>query len=766
MSNISETSGKVDYVSAINQNGSGLNTTQIVESLVQAETAPTRDVINKNIEEKNTQISSLAEAVSSLNTFKNSIADLADTSKFGTSSTNAAATLSIDNLSKAKAFNSDISISNLATPQTLEFTGFSSSTSSTGSGNITIDFGQWILAGTATDNDSIFSAGTSVTANTSLGTPTSHSNLGGFVTITTSNGGNQSSTIFTVVGTDMDGNTITENITGQTSNGTRTGTTVFKTVTSITPGSTVGSGSVTIGHLASTTGTATDEDSLFSAGTSISASTSLGTPTSHTSLGGVVTIKTSVGGNQSSTVFTVVGTDMAGNTISENITGTSSGSSSTGSSVFKTVTSITPGSTVGSGTVTIGHSASTFGANSSKTSQTITINSGNNTINGLATSLSTITGVTANVINKGDGTYSLVVRSDTGINSAIRMTVSENSGDTGLSTFDNTSDNGNHQTSMAKDAVLNIDGVLVNRASNTITDLFDGYQLDISSTSTSTFRVKSELDTDNALVAMNNFIDALNTTRTKLNDLTKKATSSEDAGPLSNDTLMNTIKTKISSLISDPLTGYGNDDLYLTELGVQTLQDGSISINETKFKENFLTKSDVFDSIFNSLYSSSSPYLEVESLSDTPPVPGRYSWIFNSGSSTATLAGYTMTSGTNTEDLSTFYAATNGDVNGIKITPSQNVDTAFVYYGRSLVDKLNEYMASILSATGDLSAKEITFNKDISDYNIDLSDLDDKMISIEARYKEQFNAMETAITSLKSTGDFLTNMMDAFNKDN
>ena len=29
-----------------------------------------RDVINKNIEEKNTQISSLAEAVSSLNTFK------------------------------------------------------------------------------------------------------------------------------------------------------------------------------------------------------------------------------------------------------------------------------------------------------------------------------------------------------------------------------------------------------------------------------------------------------------------------------------------------------------------------------------------------------------------------------------------------------------------------------------------------------------------------------------------------------------------------
>ena len=47
-----------------------------------------------------------------------------------------------------------------------------------------------------------------------------------------------------------------------------------------------------------------------------------------------------------------------------------------------------------------------------------------------------MTGVNASVINKGDGTYSLVVRSDTGRNNAIRLTVTENLGDTGLSTLD------------------------------------------------------------------------------------------------------------------------------------------------------------------------------------------------------------------------------------------------------------------------------------------------------------------------------------------
>ena len=42
----------VDYLSAINKQGSGLNITQIVDSLVQAETAPVEDKIQKNIDVK------------------------------------------------------------------------------------------------------------------------------------------------------------------------------------------------------------------------------------------------------------------------------------------------------------------------------------------------------------------------------------------------------------------------------------------------------------------------------------------------------------------------------------------------------------------------------------------------------------------------------------------------------------------------------------------------------------------------------------------
>ena len=71
-------------------------------------------------------------------------------------------------------------------------------------------------------------------------------------------------------------------------------------------------------------------------------------------LAGKVTISTASGGDQSSTSFTVVGTDMSGNAQVEVITGASGGLTSTGEKVFRKITSITTGSSVGTGNVEIG----------------------------------------------------------------------------------------------------------------------------------------------------------------------------------------------------------------------------------------------------------------------------------------------------------------------------------------------------------------------------------------------------------------------------
>ena len=648
----------VDYISAINQNGSGLNITQIVESLVEAETKPKKDNINEKIDDKNLDITAIGKLTSELNTLQTSLNSLTDVSKFKTTSGNTGTTITVDNVGKAKEFNSDINVTSLATPQTLEFTGFALPTSSIGSGTITVDFGNWI-------------------------------------------------------GSD---------------------------------------------------GTATDVDSLFSSGTSVTANTTLGTPTSHSTLGGVITIATSSGGDHTSTSFTVVGKDMAGNSITEIITGVGSGLTATGSTVFKSVTSITAGSSVGSGTVTVGHSASEFGKNSSKTSSIVTINNGSSSISNVATSLNAINGVTANIVNKGDGTYSLVIRSDTGRNSALRLTVNENLIDRGLSVLDTTSDNANHQSTAATDATLTVDGVTLNRSSNSITDIFDGYKIDINSTTTSAFRASSILDPDEAIKSMRSFIEAFNATRSIFEELTKVSDDPELQGPLSDDTTIKSIKNQLNKIVNGKIIGFGDEEYYASRLGLQTNQDGSITLDENKFKTNFDANSVAFDAIFNSSFSSDSSFLNIEKNLTIKPKPGKYSFVFDTGNSVAKLDGIAMTSGTNT-DGSTFYASTLGDASGFKITPSQTVENANIFYGESLVEKLSTYASKILSVSGDLASKKIEINDDIATFNEDLTKIDDLSITLEKRYKKQFSAMESAISSLKNTGDFLTNLMDSLNQD-
>ena len=53
----------------------------------------------------------------------------------------------------------------------------------------------------------------------------------------------------------------------------------------------------------------------------------------------------------------------------------------------------------------------------------------------------------------------------------------------------------------------------MNRSSNTISDLFDGYTLSLSATTSSAFRVSGALDETSALANMKTFIDSFNKTR-------------------------------------------------------------------------------------------------------------------------------------------------------------------------------------------------------------------------------------------------------------
>ena len=133
----------VDYLSAINQSGSGLNITQIVDSLVDAEKTPQTSSIQTKIDDKTTSISAIGEVKSALSVLSSSLSTLVGKTSLAVSSNSTAVTATISDPSTATKLNSAMTVSALATGQTLAFTGYSATTDVVGAGSLVLERGDW-----------------------------------------------------------------------------------------------------------------------------------------------------------------------------------------------------------------------------------------------------------------------------------------------------------------------------------------------------------------------------------------------------------------------------------------------------------------------------------------------------------------------------------------------------------------------------------------------------------------------------------------------
>jgi len=85
--------------------------------------------------------------------------------------------------------------------------------------------------------------------------------------------------------------------------------------------------------------------------------------------------------------------------------------------------------------------------------------------------------------------------------------------------------------------------------------------------------------------------------------------------------------------------------------------------------------------------------------------------------------------------------------------------------GESMVDTMNNYLEQILASSGALERRKTDLNRDLVDIESDLLDIDNKVETIRERYLEQYGAMESAVTSLKGTGEYLENMIKSWNSE-
>jgi flagellar hook-associated protein 2 len=249
-------------------------------------------------------------------------------------------------------------------------------------------------------------------------------------------------------------------------------------------------------------------------------------------------------------------------------------------------------------------------------------------------------------------------------------------------------------------------------------------------------------------------IDGLNSMNQMLKEMARRGTDGQDDGPLAGDPLVRALQRQLRGYTTAALPGFRDTPVYLADFGVKTERDGTISLDTETFRKAFEANPDSFAAITNSRITTSSGQVSATTLG-RQPAAGVYAFaLANDGS--ATLEGDAMT-----RDADTF-SISEGDAAGLRLSILNGGDSATIYVGTSLIEKIDDFATDILAMNSDLGQKIARYNQDLSTYEEELSDLDTRIESIRARYVMQFSAMESAVTSLKDTGKSLENMMDAW----
>jgi len=111
------------------------------------------------------------------------------------------------------------------------------------------------------------------------------------------------------------------------------------------------------------------------------------------------------------------------------------------------------------------------------------------------------------------------------------------------------------------------------------------------------------------------------------------------------------------------------------------------------------------------------------------------------------------------------FLAKSGDSKNISVELLSDISTsATVRYGKSLIDKLQKYVSDITSGSGAIDVRTSSLKQNLLEYDEEQTDLDAKIKALTEAYNVKFGAMESLVTQLNKTGEYLTSMMDAWNK--
>ncbi|MBY0578121.1 MAG: flagellar filament capping protein FliD [Burkholderiales bacterium] len=308
-------------------------------------------------------------------------------------------------------------------------------------------------------------------------------------------------------------------------------------------------------------------------------------------------------------------------------TGQTSSTAAIGTGASTTLT-FSFGTTTGTVTGGVYQPGTTFTQDPTQPTKTVTINSTNNSLQGIRDAINAANiGVTASIVNDGTASpYRLTLSSSSGSSHSMSIAVAGDATLTGLLNYDPTKTAGAGQNMTQsvspQNAALTVNGLAISSASNSVTSAISGVTLNLAKIGSTSLSMA--YNSASVQSSIQGFIAAYNNVNSTISALTAYNTTTKTGGPLLGDFTTLSVQNGLRNLLSQPLTGLGNASIKnLTQLGITFQKDGSLALNTATLQSAINTSPQDIAGMFASLGQSTDSLVSyVSSTSKT--LPGSY----------------------------------------------------------------------------------------------------------------------------------------------
>ena len=357
----------------------------------------------------------------------------------------------------------------------------------------------------------------------------------------------------------------------------------------------------------------------------------------------------------------------------------------------------------------------------------------------------------------------------------------------------------------AKDIIFDLNGLEVKRETNIVTDVVPGASFEILKTSTIGAEIITGADKETLKKTVQSFIDEVNAYRNDLKALSRSDRTGGELGELYGNPYVKSRLRALSEFMLKPIPGYTSLDktanggssaatafteaspVYLSQLGFKTQTDGTYGLDQQAFDTTFNNAPGNFDALTKDHAFSKHPEITViwDGNEDNTPA-GIYEFHhadddrpFGSPSdgnviySREIRGGYdqklyrsTAVGGVYT--YSDTIANSTGDFPGLSLRVSRdnlgNDVPMNVHLGKSFATRFAEFHDDILNNTY-IHRRQVQ-NVELQNEMLlkRIAQLDLRKNTLAQTYNKQFQQMEEMVTGFKSTGSYLTSMVDSWNK--